>query len=110
MIAASVWIAPEIWNAVSDRDRAVDGETTPTDSDWRSANGEPIAATGVADLDLLGVAERQRPQRQAVGVDLEQRDVGVGVVAADARLDLVAVGELDVDLARLAQVAAPRRS
>jgi len=47
LIAASVWIAPAIWNAVSpviDRSTA---ETTPTESDWRSENGEPIAATGV---------------------------------------------------------------
>ena len=47
LIAASVWIAPEIWNAVSPVIERSTADTTPTDSDWASENGEPIAATGV---------------------------------------------------------------
>ena len=86
MIAASVWIAPEIWNSVSEPIARSTADTTPTDSDCFSPNGEPIAATGVADLHLAVRAERERPQRQALRVDLDQRDVGVGVVADDLRL------------------------
>ncbi len=47
LIAASVWIAPEIWKSVSDSIERSTAETTPTDSDCFSPNGEPIAATGV---------------------------------------------------------------
>ena len=47
MIAASVWMAPAIWNAVRPEIERSTAETTPTESDWRSENGEPIAATGV---------------------------------------------------------------
>ena len=81
-------------------------ETTPTDSDWFCPNGLPIAATGVADL------RRRSPSRaasgvqvEALGVDLQQGDVGERVEADDLGLDLVAVGELDVDLVRLVQRA-----
>jgi hypothetical protein len=47
LIAASVWIAPAIWNAVREEMERSTAETTPTESDWRSPNGEPMAATGV---------------------------------------------------------------
>ena len=47
MIAASVWIAPEISKPVSDSIERSIADTTPTDSDCGSPNGEPIAATGV---------------------------------------------------------------
>ena len=47
MIAASVWIAPEIRNAVRPAIERSTAETTPTDSDCFSENGEPIAATGI---------------------------------------------------------------
>jgi hypothetical protein len=47
LIAASVWIAPEIWNAVKPEIERSTAETTPTESDWRSEKGDPIAATGV---------------------------------------------------------------
>ena len=40
-------------------------------------------------------------QVQAVGVDLEQRDVGERVEADDVGRDLVVVGELDVDWSAL---------
>ena len=46
LIAASVWIAPEIWKAVRPAIERSTAETTPIESDWRSLNGEPIAATG----------------------------------------------------------------
>ena len=74
-------------------------ETTPTDSDCFSPNGDPIAATGVPTW-TSGVrsVERQRLVGQPRGVDLEQRDVGVGVVADHLRRDLVPSADLDVDL------------
>ena len=46
-------------------------------------------------------AERQRPQRQAGGIDLQQRDVGERVEADDLGRDLVVVLEAHVDLLRL---------
>jgi hypothetical protein len=47
LIAASVWIAPGMAKEpLSDWMSRSIAETTPTDSDWRSPNGEPIAATG----------------------------------------------------------------
>ena len=46
MIAASVWIASPIWKRVSDSMLRSIAEITPTESDWRSPNGLPIAATG----------------------------------------------------------------
>ena len=45
MIDASVWIAPSIWKLVSDGIERSSAETNPTESDWRSPNGLPIAAT-----------------------------------------------------------------
>ena len=46
LIAASVWIAPEMRKLVSDWIERSIAETTPIDSDCCSPNGEPIAATG----------------------------------------------------------------
>ena len=64
-MAASVWIAPEIWNSVSESIARSIAETTPTDSDCFSPNGEPIAATGVptctASLLAIGSGRSVRP-------------------------------------------------
>ena len=98
MIEASVWIAPSIWNWVSDSIERSVAETTPIESDCSSPKGLPIAATGCADLEVVGVAELERLQVEPVGIDLEQGDVGERVEADDLGRDLVAVGELDVDL------------
>ncbi len=47
LIAASVWMAPGIANSpLSDWMSRSIADTTPTESDWRSPNGDPIAATG----------------------------------------------------------------
>jgi hypothetical protein len=46
LIAASVWIAPTIWKPVSESIARSVADTTPTDSDCGSPNGEPMAATG----------------------------------------------------------------
>ena len=68
------------------------------DSDARGAAerwGVADRDDGVADLDLVGVAERERAERARVGGDLEDGDVGRGVLADDGRLELVAAGEAD---------------
>ena len=101
LIEASVWIAPSILNWVSESIERSVAETIPTESDCSSPNGLPIAATGAPTWTLVGVAELDRVQVEAVGVDLDQRDVGVGVEADDVGGDLVAVAELDVDLVGL---------
>ena len=46
LIAASVWMASPISNCVSERIVRSSAEITPIESDWRSPNGLPIAATG----------------------------------------------------------------
>jgi hypothetical protein len=66
-MAASVWIAPAIWNAVSPLIERSTAEMTPTDSDWRSLNGEPIAANRHPHRDAVRAPERERPQRQPFG-------------------------------------------
>ena len=95
--AASVWIAPpssEPSGACSVRSRR-----------RHDAGGQRVVeAVGVADrvgvvadLDLVRVAERER--LQAVGVDLEQREVVRRVGADDLGGELLAVGaDLDRDL------------
>ena len=98
LIEASVWIAPSIRNWVSESIERSVAETMPVESDCSWPNGLPIAATGVPTSTALGGADLDRVQIEALGVDLEQRDVGVGVEADDLGLDLVAVGELDEDL------------
>ena len=99
LIAASVWIAPEIWKSVSEPTVAVDRRDDPDRQRLRLPERRPDRGHRLADLHLLAVAERQRPQRQALRIDAQQRDVGVRIVAEHPRLDAVAVRELDVDLA-----------
>ena len=72
-------------------------EITPTDSDWRSPNGLPIAATGAPTVRSSDCPSASGVSVQPGGVDLEQRDVGVQVVAHDPGGHAVAVGELHVD-------------
>ena len=48
-----------------------------------SPNGLPIAATGLADDDARGVAERDRRERVVARVDAEHADVVEQVVADD---------------------------
>src|SRR3954466_10456301 len=109
LIAASVWIAPPIWKPVSESIDRLVADTTPTDSDCSSPNGEPIAATGsptpprpqAPDAGARRrphrrprrVAERQRAQLDVAGVDLDEPDVGVGVEAHHLGVHAVAVGE-----------------
>src|SRR3954462_757122 len=89
LIAASVWIAPEIWKSVSEATERSTAETIPTDSDCACPKGEPQAAPGggadgrdrPADRDLLAVAQRQRPQGKPLRIYVQQRDVGVRIVA-----------------------------
>ena len=106
MIEASVWIAPSISNWVSDWIERSVAEMTPTESDWSSPNGLPIAATGCPTTRSESLAELERLQVEVRGVDLEQRHVGERVEADDLRRDEVAVGELDEHLVGLVAVRA----
>ena len=91
-------------------DRAVRGRDDPDRE--RSILSERAADRRhrLSDLDLLVGRQLEGAQIEALRVDLEQRDVGVGVEADDLGRHLVAVGELDVDLLRLLDRAAPSRS
>ena len=46
LMAASVWIAPGIWKLVSESIERFSAEMMPTESDWGSPKGLPMAATG----------------------------------------------------------------
>ena len=103
-MAASVWIASPIWNWVSDSIERFRAEITPTESDWRSPNGLPMAATGVPT-----VRSPEWPRASGVSfrpgrVELEQRHVGVQVVAHHPGPHAVGVGELDVHAPGLLRV------
>ena len=95
-----------IWNSVSESIARSSAETTPTDSDCGSPNGEPIAATGAPTCTWLRVPSGSGRSVRPLRVDLEQRDVGVRVGADDLGRHLVAVGELHVDLVGAADLAA----
>ncbi len=107
MIEASVWIAPSIWKAVSDGIERSVAETIPTDSDCSSQERAADRRDRLAGLYRVVVSQLQRVQVEAIRVHLEQRDVGLRVEADDARGDLVAIGELDVDLLRLVDRCPP---
>ena len=94
--------------SVSDSIERSVAETTPTESDWFWPNGLPIAATASPTSTSVSEPSASGVQVEPLGVDLEQGDVGERVEADDLGLDLVAVGELDVDLARLVQRPARR--
>ena len=101
-MAASVWIAPMVSKPVSDWIERSSAEMTPTESDCSSPNGAADGGHRGSDVQVLRRAERQRAQRQAAGIDLQQGDVGERVEALDLRLDLVAVGEAHEDARGLA--------
>ena len=58
---------------------------------WPTPKGLPMASTCVAHLQLVGIAERDH--RQPVQLDLQHREVGVGVGADHLGADLAAVVE-----------------
>ena len=83
LIEASVWIAPSIWNWVSDSIERSVAETIAGRERLLLAERAADRGDGRADRDVVGVAELERLQVEALGVDLDQRDVGVGVEADD---------------------------
>jgi hypothetical protein len=93
LIEASVWIAPEISNWVSDWTARSVAETTPTESDCCSPKGLPIAATGWP-------TRRSRSSPSFSGCSSKPS----GSIRSGG--DHVAIRELDVDLVRLHAVAA----
>ena len=106
LIEASVWIALSIANSVSDWIERSVAETIPIESDCCSPNGLPIAATGSPTANSSRSEMFRWLQVEAVRVDLDQRDVGVGIEADDVRRHAVAVAQLDVDLLRLPRLPA----
>ena len=64
-----------------------------------AAEGERVADRdhGVADLDEIGVAERERAERAGVRLDLEDGDVGGRVGADHGRVQLLVAGEAHLD-------------
>ena len=91
LMAASVWI---IWTEVPAH--ALERDVAPHvghDADRHAvvAEAERVADGHhpLADLELVGVAERQRRERGA-RLDLDQGDVGARVLADDLRLEALA--------------------
>ena len=78
MIEASVWIAPSIWNLVSDWIERSVAETTPTDSDLSSPNGLPIAATGCPTSTHSLVASRSGWRSSPAGSTLSRATSAFG--------------------------------
>ena len=96
-------------NWVSDSMSRSSAEITPIDSDCSSPNGQPIAATGSPTAQVVRLARaRSGVSVEPLGIDLQQRDVGVQVGADDLRRDAVAVGELDVDVVGALELRAAR--
>ncbi len=82
-------------------------EITPTESDWFSPNGLPIAATGSPTVMLS-----ERPSSSGVsdsppGSIFSSATSALRSVAHDLRRHAVAVRELDEDLPRLARGLSP---
>ena len=100
LIAASVWIALSIGDAVRREDLALDG----ADDAGRERPREPERVADrvdrVADADGVGVPERQRRQRARVRVDLEHGEVGRAVLADDRRRAAGPGRERDLHLLR----------
>ena len=81
LIGASVWITLSISKSFGAWIWRCSADTTPVVSERGSPNGLPIAAVGSPTCDGVGVAERERHEVQAARVDLQQREVVVGVLA-----------------------------
>ena len=90
LIATSVWMkGTYCWLAYGlARPTAL---TMPAVTEWSKPNGEPIATTHWPGLERLRVADAQG--RQALAVDLQQRDVGLLVAADHLGVELAAVGQ-----------------
>ena len=78
-------------------------ETTPTESDWCSPNGLPIAATGSPTATSVVEPSSSGCRSRPSGSTLSRATSAKGSKPTISAGDLVAVGELDVDLLRLVQ-------
>ena len=85
LIAASVWMKSSYGPELMSRLRA---ETMPTVTEPPSPNGLPIAITQSPTRILSGIAEFHRRQFVPLRIDLQHRDVGLGVGADQLRLQL----------------------
>ena len=86
--------------AVRGGDRAVQRGDHARGQRAVEAVGRADGVGRVADLDGVGVAERERRQPLATGADLEQRDIGRGVGADDLRGLPRAAADRDLDRRR----------
>ena len=75
-------------------------EMTPVVSVRSRPNGLPIATVGSPTCDVLGRAELERVQVEAVGIDEQQREVGRRVARRrPSRVAIFVVGERDASRA-----------
>ena len=75
LIEASVWITSSIAKPFGALIWRWSAETMPVVTVRVKPNGLPIAITGIADLGLRGVAERQRLALRLAGIDLDHGEV-----------------------------------
>ncbi len=62
---------------------------------WPTPNGIADGDDEIADLDGVGIAQRNGGKRP-VALDLEHRQIGAGIVEHDLGLELALVGERDL--------------
>ena len=98
LIAASVWIASPIPKRVSDSMLRSTAEITPTESDWRSPNGLPMAATGSPTVMLAELPRRSGVSDRPAGSTFSSATSAFRSSPTISRRHAVAVGELDVHL------------
>ena len=92
LIEASVWMTLEIWKPLGASIWRCLAETMPVVTVRERPNGLPIAIVGSPTFTSLGVAERERLEAVHLRrVDLQHREVGGGVAAADLGVDAVAL-------------------
>ena len=97
--AASVWITSSIMRPVVARSERPSAEITPAVTVEFEAERIADRDREVAALQGLGIAER-REREAAGGVGAQQREVGVGIDAEQARLGGAPFGVGQADLAR----------
>ena len=94
LMAASVWM--KFSNMLMPRFERPSADTIPIVTVWPTSNGLPIASTMSPTLQRVVVAERD--DRQPIGLDLQNREVALGICAHQPRVELASVGERDRDL------------
>ena len=109
MIEASVWIAPSIWNSVSESTERSVAETIPTESECCSPKGLPIAATGWPTTSSGSSPSSSGCRSSPSGSTSIRATSANGSKPTIFAETHVAVGELDVDGLRPLALAAARQ-